>query len=323
MNDRKRALRGVNACYLQGDYGHDLAPSPRFPDWPVSFTEMAAYRPLIEARELGFEAVRVWLCENAEGLVVDDGRVIGVHEDLLRAIDVLQEAAELHGVRLYFTLLDGNAWPREQDPITRSILADADSSQRFAEHVVRPIAARLEPSVTLGLEIVNEPETATSECMSPSESELEPISWSAIGRAIKIAGDAARSESGVLVSAGTGHVFLPSLLAAEPALDLIDIHVYHPTGGLPSRERLAEYVGDARLLDPSLPLIAGEAGIPKEDGAEESGLSNYIYNADELGYAAVFLWQLDGALRAGRGRERSTTSLGELLRHTLSVTGQP
>ncbi len=319
MGDRTRALRGVNVCYLRGDYGHDLAPNPRLPDWPVSFDALDSYQPLIEARELGFEAVRLWLCENAEGILVEDGEVRGVHEDLLGAVSVVQEAAHLHGLKLYLTLLDGNAWPREKDPITRSILADAAQAERFAERVVEPLVARLEPSLLLALEIVNEPETATAECMTASGSTLEPVEWSAIGRAIAICGDAARAQEDILISAGTTHVFLPSLWRSEPALDLIDVHVYHPTGGLPSREHLAEYVGDERLLDPSLPLIAGEAGIPKEPGVDEHALCNFVYNADELGYDAVFLWQLDGALRAGAGRKRFTTALGNNVRHLLKV----
>ena len=320
MGGRTRALRGVNVCYLRGDYGHDLAPNPRFPNWPVSFEALASYRPLIEARELGFEAARFWLCENAEGIIVEDGEVAGVHGDLLEAVEIVQEAAHLHGVKLYFSLLDGNAWPREGDPVTRSILADAAQAERFAELVVRPLCARLDPDLVIALEIVNEPETATSECMVASESPLEPIEWAAIGRAIKICGDAARAEEDLLISAGTGHVFLPSLWRAEPALDLVDVHIYHPTGGLPSREHLAEYVGDERLLDERLPLIVGEAGIPKEPGVEESAMCNFIYNADQLGYDAVFLWQLDGSLRVGEGRTRSTTPLGEAVRHTLKIT---
>ncbi len=320
MSDvRSRALRGVNVCYLRGDYGHDLAPNPRFPGWPVSFDPMHAYRPIIEARELGLEAVRLWLCENAEGLLVEGERVVGVHDDLFRALDVVQEAAALHGVRLYPCLLDANAWPREGDSITRAILDDADAAARFAERVVAPIAARLDPSLVVALEIVNEPETATSECIEGDS--VTPIPWAHLGRAIRIAGDAARAAQPLLVSAGTGHVFLPSLWRTEPGLDLVDLHVYHPNGGLPSRAQLAEYVGDPRLLDPALPLIAGEAGIPKEDGADDEALAHYVYNADALGYAAVFLWELEHALFEGAGRERGTTPLGELVRHTLSVAG--
>ncbi|MBX3274250.1 MAG: hypothetical protein KF729_28545 [Sandaracinaceae bacterium] len=315
---RERALRGVNVPYLRGDYGHDLAPNPRFDDWPVSFDPMHAYRPLIEARDLGFEAVRLWLCENAEGLLVEDGRVVGVHDDLYRALDVIQEAAALHGVRLYPCLLDANAWPREGDPITRAILADADAAARFAERAVAPIAARLDPSLLVALEIVNEPETATSECIEPGGPA--PVAWDAIGRAVRLAGEAARAERPLLVGAGTGHVFLPSLWRADPRVDLVDVHAYHANGGLPSRAQLAEYVGEPRLLDPRLPLIAGEAGIPKEDGADDDALAHYVYNADTLGYAAVFLWELEHALVEGSGRERSTTALGELIRHTLRVS---
>lgn len=318
MAERAKALRGVNVCYLEGDYGHDLAPNPRFDTWPVSFDAFASYRPLIEAHELGFEAVRIWLCENAEGILLEGGEVVGVHEDLLSSVEVLQEAAHLHGLRLYLTLLDGNAWPRENDSITRSILADPAQAERFAERVVRPLVARLDPDVVMALEVVNEPETATSECMK--ETPLEPVEWSAIGRTIKICGDAARAEKDLPISAGTGHVFLRSLWRSDPALDIIDVHVYHPTGGLPSRAQLAEYVGDERLLDPTLPLIVGEAGIPKDAGAEEMALCNFVYNADELGYGAFFLWQLDGALCQGAGRERSTTGLGGAVRHTLKVT---
>ena len=45
-----RALLGVNLPYLYGSYGHDLGPSPRFPDWPCDFDVMKAYRPLLEAK---------------------------------------------------------------------------------------------------------------------------------------------------------------------------------------------------------------------------------------------------------------------------------
>lgn len=320
MTDRNHALRGVNVCYFQGDYGHDVAPNPRFQEWPVSFDPMSAYRPLIEARELGFEAVRIWLCENAEGIVLDErGRVDGAHPDLLSALDVIQEAARLHGMKLYFTLLDGNAWPREGDEITRSILSDGDAAERFAERVVRPIAARLDPELVSALEIVNEPETSTHECIDADGPA--PIAWEDIGRAIRIAGDAARAEGITHVSAGTMHVFLPSLWKADPRLDLVDVHVYHPTGGLPSRAQLAEYVGDEALLNPALPLVLGEGGIPKDvEGSDEAALANYIYNGDKLDYDAVFLWQLEGALIQGDGRTRATTELGDLIRHTMTET---
>ena len=93
------SLVGVNTPYLQGEYGHDLAPNGRFPEWPVAFSEMAAYRPLIEAAELGFDAIRLWLCENGEGIVLDErGAIAGVHADLLKAVERMVP----EGDRLWF-----------------------------------------------------------------------------------------------------------------------------------------------------------------------------------------------------------------------------
>lgn len=286
---------------------------------------MDAYRVLIEAQRLGLGAVRIWLCENAEGILVEDDKVVGVHDELLEAIRVFQEAAHLNGLKLYPSLLDGNAWPREEDPITRSILSDVDQSQRFAEHVVAPIAKLLDPDVTLALEIVNEPETSAAACMK--DSKLSPLEWSDIGRAIRIAGEAARAEREMFVTAGTMREFLPDLWRSGAALNAIDVHVYHPNGGLPSRDQLADYVEDDALRNTALPLIGGELGIPKEANAEggvadPKALCHYIHNADKLDYSAAFLWQLEGDLYDKTQKRRPPTALAAEVAHTLGVIRQ-
>ncbi|MEM9070849.1 MAG: hypothetical protein AAGE52_20235 [Myxococcota bacterium] len=302
-------LVGVNAPYLLGQYGHDLAPNGRFPDWPVAFDPMHAYRPLIEGRELGFDAIRVWLCENAEGIVLDGDQISGVHEDLLESIRVIQEAAVLNGVRVYWSLLDGNAVAREGDPITRSILTDPAQRARFVEHVVTPVAVSLDPKTTFALEIINEPETATSECMADAEEKVEgvePVSWDDIGATLRES--VAAVDGRFLVTAGTMHVFLKSLWASDPRLTAIDVHVYHPRGGLPSASDLATYVGDEAIA--ALPLVGGECGIPKDAEEEPFALFNYIFNADKLGYAAAFLWQLEGDFVDAKAPRRPFTNLG-------------
>jgi hypothetical protein len=312
---------GVNVPYLSGDYGHDLAENGRFPTWPCRFSPQRAYRPLIEARRLGLSAVRMWLCENAEGIRVDEaGRVTGVSERLLESIEIVQEAARMHGLYMYWNLLDGNAWPREHDPITRSILADADQAARFAEHVVAPIARALDPKLTIALDVVNEPETSTADCM---EGAPDPVAWEAIGRAIRIAGEAARAEhDGLWITSGTMHVFLPKLWASEAKLSAIDVHVYHPDGGLPSREDLARYVGDPSVAD--VPLIGGELGIPKDPGPlSPTSLCNYLHNAQRLGYAAAFLWQLEGDLVDKASPGRPWTAVGAQVHETVQSLRKP
>jgi hypothetical protein len=318
-----RSLLGVNLPYLYGSYGHDLAPSAQHPDWPCNFDAMRAYSPLIETRDLGLEAARIWLCERAEGLIIDsDGKLMGVHPKLLESIRILEEAAVLLGLRIYWTLLDANAVARDGDSITRSILEQPDQAQRFAERIVAPIVRTLDPRVSLALEIVNEPEVMTDSCADTREDKSQTsIPWNIIGSVISQARKAARAEQNDLwITSGTGHVFLPELWRHCSDLDAIDIHVYHPDGGLPSRQDLSRYVGDSRIVDSEIPLIAGECGIPKVPGSEElPPLPNYLYNADTRGYSAAFLWKLDGDLVDSKAPKRVFTPLGNLVRHVIST----
>jgi hypothetical protein len=311
-----QTLFGVNLPWLFGSYGHDLAPNENVRDWGCDFDTLDAYRPLVEARELGFRAVRIWLCERAEGIVTDGGVVTGVHPTLLESVKVLEECARLVGVRIYWTLFDGNSWKRERDPFTHRIVTDRDETLRFAERVAVPIARALDPEIAVGLEVINEPETMTSECISAADEET--VEWNVLGRAIATIGDAVRAERPDLaITAGTMHVFLPSLWKSGAKLDAIDIHMYHRTGGLPSRDDLAKYVGDPRIASDEIPLIAGECGLPDDAPAgAEAHLVDYLRNAQSNGYRAAFLWRLEGVLIAKQGA-RGETAVAGLVRRAL------
>jgi hypothetical protein len=312
-------LFGINLPWLDGAYGHDLAPNERRPTWPCDFSPLRSYRPLIEARDLGFDAVRIWLCENAEGIVTEGGKPDRPHPRLLEGIAVLQECAALVGVRIYWTLLDGNAWRREGDALTHAVLSDPDTCARFADRVAAPIAARLDPAVTFAVEVVNEPESLCPTCVTPAS---EGVPWEVLARSIHRIADAvhAARPHRIPVTAGTLHTYLPELFACDPGLDALDVHVYHTSAGLPSREDLASAVGDRRLIDEKMPLIAGECGVP--DGAPPEALSalkNYVYNAQRNGYDAAFLWRLETILVDARDPDRHHTELGS---HIQAILGQ-
>ncbi|MBX7190589.1 MAG: hypothetical protein K1X94_00940 [Sandaracinaceae bacterium] len=319
-----RSLLGVNVPYFFGSYAHDLAPNPRFPDWPCDFDAMRVSGPLLEARALGLEAVRVWLCEGGEGLALDaNGHVRGVRPELLDAITVLEEAAQRAGTRVYWGLLDANSVHRDRDAITRSILEDRDQGARFAEHVAAVIAARLDPRIAVGLELLSEPETLTEDCADARPAGGEPsIGWDAIGHFLAHGKQAIESaNASLVVTAGSMPVFLPKLFACGAELDAVDVHVYHDNGGLPSRADLARYASDPRILEPSFPLLAGECGIPKDPGpAEPLSLLNYLANADRCGYHAAFLWKLEGDLveHAPKKIRRAWTAMGHEARALLA-----
>ena len=283
---------GVNLPWLDAAYGHDLAPNERFPTWPCDFDTMRSYLPLIRAKDIGFGAVRVWLCENGEGIVTENGRPAKPHERLLESVAVIQECARMLGLGVYWTLLDGNSWKREGDALTHAILTDEDTCARFAENVAAPLVAKLDPAVTFAVEVVNEPESLSPNCVKDESA----VAWHVLGRSIRVIGDAVRSaQRGVTVTAGTAHVYLAQLGRAETSVDAYDVHVYHKTGGLPSREELAEAAGDARIATRAVPLFLGEGGIFQKEPADPL-IPNYLFNAKKLGYDAAFIWQLDKLL---------------------------
>ena len=281
-------LAGVNIPLLRGAYNHDLSPNERYPDWGCDFSPLWAFRYLALCKELGFDAVRLWLCEDGEGVRTDSaGRVTGVMTELLDALRIVQDGAALLDLRIYWTLLDGNSWHRNGDPLMGEIAADRGEARRFAEVVGAPIAELLSPELTFALELLNEPESLSAEVLGE-----EGLSWESIVGSIQTMNDVlAEVVPWAPLTAGTQAVFLPGLLAdidAGAPVDAIDLHVYHPDGGLPSRSDLPVDIG-------SLPLWVGECGLSDRGDPNRSDyLLHYLYNAPELGYEAAFVWKLEG-----------------------------
>lgn len=281
-------LAGVNLPVLRGAYDHDLAPNERSPDWGCEFTPTWAFRYLSMCKLLGFGAVRLWLCENSEGIITDRrGLPAEVMPELLEAISVIQDGAELLGVKLYWTLLDGNAWRRNGDELTGRVIADLGETRRFADRIAAPIARAIDREIAFSFEVLNEPESLSTEVHG-----AKGLPWEIIVTAIKTLRDVIHQElPGVPVTAGTQAIFLPGLLAdidAGAPVDAVDLHVYHPDGGLPAREELPVDIGD-------LPLWAGECGLShRGDQGRSEYLLHYLYNARKLGYRAAFLWKLEG-----------------------------
>ncbi|MFK7986360.1 MAG: hypothetical protein AB8I08_10040 [Sandaracinaceae bacterium] len=299
---------GVNLPWLHGSYGHDLAINEHYPDWGYAFDPARFAAPLDDAKALGFDAVRVWLCEYAEGIVTEGERIVGVHPALIENLTRLSEAASARSLSVYWTLLDANSVFRDDDALTQSILTDAAQTARFAELVAAPIARALDPEVTYALEAVNEPEVVTPSCVESGPS----IAWADVGRALRTIGDAVRAERDLRVTAGTMHVFLDELFDSQPALDAVDVHVYHDNGGLPPASQLASFLG--LPVGEGIPLIGGECGLPEEgDAPPRRRLSHYLYNAAPSGYDAVFLWRLESWL-VEQDASRTVTDAGKAVR---------
>ncbi len=268
-------LRGVNLRYFFDAYGHDLAPNALTGAGPRDVDAIGIYRPLIAARELGFLAVRIWLCEGGEGILMNADSIIGVSPVLIESVAVIQECASLCGLRIYWTLLDGHSAEHDGDALSATILRTPERTAQFAECVAAPLMRRLDPHLTLALEIVNEPETLIAR--GKSNTDRDAIEWNALGVAIKTIGEAVRSERGAtIVTAGSQFRALSSLWASAAGLNAVDVH---PDGDsrIPSRSETLREAAISASETASAPLLA--VCSSKKDPV----------NPAEEGYAAVFL----------------------------------
>ena len=251
------ALRGVNFPCFFNAYGHDLAPNAVLGRRPDRFHPMQIYRPLLKARALGFEAVHLPLCEGGEGILLDDGAIRGVHPVLVESIAIIQECASLSGLRLYWTLLDGHSMERCGDTLTRAILDGQDATARFAEHVAAAIVRRLDPKLTLAIEVVKAPEALVA-----NYGESLDRGWDSMRSAIGTIADAIRSErAATIVTAGVSMSALAALWQGVSCLDAIDVHIADDVARLPSRTEVIGAMANAASAASALPLIAGAASI--------------------------------------------------------------
>ena len=271
-------IHGINLPYFFEDYGHDLAPNVVLAMGPRKVDPMRIYAALLAARERGFRAVRVWLCENAEGILMDAGVISGAHPVLVESVAIIQECASLSGLRLYWTLLDGHSCRRTGDQVSKAILTMHDETGRFAERVAAPLVRRLDSGLTLAVEVVNEPEALSTDGSSSGSSTAD---WQALGVAIRTIADAVRAEHGrTLVTAGSHQAALTALWGNAPGLTAIDVH-QDAEMQLPSRAEVMALMPADTVRDDSMPLLSGScsATATQTDGALDD-------------YSALFFWRL-------------------------------
>ena len=270
------ALSGVTLPYLSGSYGHDLAPNQLSGKGPGYVDPMLIYGQLLQAREFGYRAIRIWLCEGAEGILLSHGAIGGLHPVLIESIAIVQEGARLAGLKVYWTLLDAHSCERTDDPVTRAILIDLSYASRFADLVAVPLSRYLDPELTLAIEIVNEPEALMISGAPSSETDSY---WQRCGSAIRMIGEAIRSEQPeMLLSAGSDQETLLSLWGSNPRLDAVDVHC-KGNRLLPSRIRVMSELKINSSEAASMPLIGG-------------CLAGAATDNDRSDYSAIFRWRL-------------------------------
>jgi hypothetical protein len=147
----------VNLPWLEGEYGHDFGLNMNTPGWQPVFNVFQITELLLALKEHGISVLRMWLFEQGEGLVVEDGEVIGLDARFESNLRALSAVLECTSQKVYWTLFDMNSIHRNGDDLTRRVIFEPVMRHSFLNNALAPALAILKDSVW-GVDVCNEPE---------------------------------------------------------------------------------------------------------------------------------------------------------------------
>lgn len=112
---------------------------------------------LLALKEHKISVVRMWLFEQGEGLVVEDGKVVGLDAEFERNLRALGAILKLTSQRVYWALFDMNSILRNGDDLTRRVIFEPAMRCSFLNNALAPALTILKDSIW-GVDICNEPE---------------------------------------------------------------------------------------------------------------------------------------------------------------------
>ncbi|MBZ4021006.1 hypothetical protein CKO11_00835 [Rhodobacter sp. TJ_12] len=244
----------------------------------------------------GVRVVRLWLFEDAEGIVTDGaGRALRCDAEFQRNLRQLIGLLQRAGLRAYWVLLDANAPRRRPDMVTRAILTREAAAEAFFQNVLAPLLPEMAP-ITWGIDLCNEPEAMLAGPLGNGTGL--GYDWPEMVPALRrLTGLIRAALPDCALSIGSGFCAehcLPAGRYAPLALEALDAHFHSPDKALP----------DAAALWDNGPVILGELGgifsrTPPPAGRAgwhetQTRLAARLHDAATRGYAAIFLWMTDG-----------------------------
>ncbi|MBE0461132.1 MAG: cellulase family glycosylhydrolase [Candidatus Aminicenantes bacterium] len=108
FQDKEYFVFGINLPWLDGQFDHDIGPNSQHPEWGVAYNREHFKAYFSDMKAMGAHFVRIWLWENAEGLLFDNkGYVSGIHEIMWNNLDDLMALAEEENLPIYWCLISG------------------------------------------------------------------------------------------------------------------------------------------------------------------------------------------------------------------------
>lgn len=115
---------GINLPWVDGQYDHDFGynvtrkqdvdyePNP-------TFSEENFERYIKDISEIGIRVVRLWLFERFEGLIIEQGNIIGPDEKLIYNLVDACTITKKYNIKFYFCLM--NSWGITADDLSKDV----------------------------------------------------------------------------------------------------------------------------------------------------------------------------------------------------------
>jgi hypothetical protein len=279
---------GFNQAWVAEAYGRDFTTG-----WNALETDLIFAR----AKAAGAESVRLWLFEGMEkdGAVFDGTRATGTAPGFLEHIEWTCQAARRHGVKIYWTGMNGNwFWPKNTrwSHIHYNVLNDRfGDGFSFRQRVLAPTLAVIAryPDTTFAFDVMNEVEGSVTQWFWSD-------AWTGARRWIaqEVAFVRARLP-GVPVTASAGwDTATDDILSGKLSglgLDFFDVHLYNDQGAIP--KALPMRMFGWRTGKPVLLGEYGQAAQRYDDALQSRVTGAFLNNAKSLGWMGAFAWRMD------------------------------
>ncbi len=264
-------VRGVNLPVFEGKEGHDLGKNPFTKD-EVWYKSEAVDKQFQEISDFGFNVVRIFLFEKAEGLKVSkDGYVTGLDETFTKNLGDMVERARGHKLRVYLSFTDG--WPEG----LKNPVLDKKAMDAYFKHAVAPIARQFKGNDgVFAFDLITDVESLTT----PAGKDAKAATWEQVQKFVKAGVELIKKQDPERLLT-VGNASLTALGKAQYSnlgLDFFDVKHLDDKGNMPVAK-------DLKVDRPVLVGSFGTAGTERNDELQASSIKAFVLSAPQKGYA--------------------------------------
>ncbi len=298
-------IYGINVPWLDSNYANDIGAG-HFPwNQESAFSLDAWERVLTNCKAIGFNAVRIWLFEQGEGIVYDDkGDVIGLQDGFIENLEAILQLSRDLGVNLVITLqphISYSFYITSVDAYHKftQMTFIPETRQNYIDKVVTPVCNLFSDyeDIIVALDIYAEPEGDIS---GPHGNTSQPYgtTWEVMTEHILQVGSKVKEIlPDIPITAASGWQNFNSLKRGyynNLGLDLIGIDIYNDFGDVyygTNNAKHYESIKDLHLTRPAWVMEFGPITSSNwSDNFQTQSTISFYESAKEAGYKGAFYW---------------------------------